>query len=378
MAATRATTPTARARALEETPSTRHRTAPRRQVDRCNSLRYFCYMPTSTNTPADFGFLGPDSVTWRLFSHPSSFTIGFLRTVVVEMFDPFLLASVSDTGAVEERTSSRYDRTLQYVATAAFADSERAVRAADVLYRIHERVRGIEPVSGLPFEANDPDRQLWIHLTQWQSILLCYELVGPGRLSAADDARYWAEGRIVAELQTIDPATVPASRDEMRAYYERVRPRLAITEDTRRIVRHLLAAPGSFGLPGSRATAPVVRAATVATLPRWLQQLAGIDQPTVVGAAALAATKAALRALERDEHRVLEMLSELSPGAHEVFAPRILRVDPVDAVVRTPAEAFATAGLIAPRQRYLDDADHAPDAPSAPRDAGVDQLLALS
>lgn len=88
---------------------------------------------TPPSPPADYGFFGPDSVTWKVFSYPTSFTVGFQRTVVSEMFEPFLLASVHDTGAVTNRPRLRYDRTLQYVSTVAFADSATAIRAADVL-----------------------------------------------------------------------------------------------------------------------------------------------------------------------------------------------------------------------------------------------------
>lgn len=333
---------------------------------------------THAPVPVDDGFLGPDSVAWRVFRHPSSFTVGFLRTVVTEMFDPFLLASVADTGATETRTRSRYARTLEYVATAAFADSQRAVHAADVLYRIHDHIRGTEPISGLPFDANDPDQQLWIHLTQWHSVLLCYELVGPGPLPAADEARYWHEGRVLAELQTIDPDAVPRDRAEMRDYYRRIRPRLAVTEDTQRIVTNLLDAPGTFAARGNAIAGPVVRAATIATLPGWLRHLAGLRQSAAVGAAALRTAKVALRALDRDPERGLSILAELSPGAYEVVAPRAREVAPVEAAVRTPAEAFATAGLVPPRQRFLASGDRTPEHDEAPRDRGPEALVELA
>jgi uncharacterized protein (DUF2236 family) len=76
----------------------------------------------------DYGFFGPDSVTWKVFSYPTSLTVGFQRTVVVEMYEPFLLASVVDTQAVMQRPALRYDRTLQYMATIAFHDSRSVLR----------------------------------------------------------------------------------------------------------------------------------------------------------------------------------------------------------------------------------------------------------
>ena len=33
----------------------------------------------------DYGFFGPDSVTWKVWSYPTSFAIGFSRAVTVEV-----------------------------------------------------------------------------------------------------------------------------------------------------------------------------------------------------------------------------------------------------------------------------------------------------
>src|SRR5664279_4067953 len=158
---------------------------------------------------ADYGFFGPDSVTWKVFAYPTSMTVGFQRTVTTQMFEPFLMASVNDTNAVMQRPAARFDRTLQYVATIAFGDTASVLKASDVLVRIHSRIVGKEPISGGIYDANDPQTQLWIHLTQWHSVLYCYEKFGPGPLSPSDEERYWAECAIAAEFQTIDPADVP-------------------------------------------------------------------------------------------------------------------------------------------------------------------------
>ncbi|MCG8613954.1 MAG: DUF2236 domain-containing protein, partial [Pseudomonadales bacterium] len=227
----------------------------------------------------DYGFFGPDSVVWKVFQYPSSFTVGFQRTVVTEMFEPFLLASVSDTEAVLKRPAVRYDRTLQYVSTVAFADSGTVVKAADILMRIHSRIRGKEPISGGFYDANDPEAQLWIHLTQWHSVLLTYEIFGPGKLSEEEENQYWRECRRAAEFQTIDPETVPSNRAEMRAYYARMRPRMAATESTQETVKHLLDASASLledvpqlVKPFRPALRYLFRTSTIATLPKWMRR----------------------------------------------------------------------------------------------------------
>ncbi|WP_366914462.1 oxygenase MpaB family protein [Nocardia sp.] len=69
------------------------------------------------------------------------------------------------------------------MATIVFHDSRSVLKASDTLVKIHKHVVGTEPISGLPYDANDPAAQLWIHLTAWHSVLYTYEKFGPGRCS---------------------------------------------------------------------------------------------------------------------------------------------------------------------------------------------------
>ena len=153
----------------------------------------------------DYGFFGPDSVTWKVWSYPTSLTIGFQRSVVIEELDPALVAAVDKTHEIYKRPRTRYDRTLRYFAMVAFGDSASTVKAADVLVKIHSKAVGTDEVTGIRYDANDPASQLWIHLTAWHSILVAYEKYGPGKLSAEEEERYWAECALAAELQTCDP-----------------------------------------------------------------------------------------------------------------------------------------------------------------------------
>ena len=336
----------------------------------------------------DYGFFGPDSVTWKVFRYPTSFMVGFQRTVVTEMFEPFLLASVSDTGAVKDRPAARYDRTLQYVATVAFADSETVVKSSSILVNIHSHIRGIEPISGGYYDANDPEAQLWIHLTQWHSVLLAYETFGPGKLSPKEEAQYWAECKRAAAFQTIDPETVPSNREEMRAYYARMRPRMAATETTQETVEHLLNA-SAFLLDGVpkyfRPFAPgaklLFRTATVATLPRWMRKLGGIRQNALTDAAAIFAMRAMVRtmALMPDAY-LLELIRWISPGAAKIVAPIALDIAPMQAHTVTPGEAWKKAGKLPPAEQHrqhLLKRSQIPPA-KAPKDPGVAKLRKLA
>ena len=228
----------------------------------------------------DYGLFGPDSPSWKVWASPTSL-IGFQRAVVLEHFDPYLAAAVADSGGIYTDPSGRLDRTLAYFLTVAVADGRTASACPMRVMRIHARAKGIEPITGSRYSANNPEAQLWIHVTGWHSVLKCYERYGPGPLSAAEEKRYWAESRIAAELQTCKPADVPASRDEVRQYFADVRGRLCTSEHADRAMHYLLYTPRDRGVrlwAGSRVLAPAAIAtlpsgcatwATSASRPRW-------------------------------------------------------------------------------------------------------------
>jgi uncharacterized protein (DUF2236 family) len=305
----------------------------------------------------DNGFFGPGSVTWRVWSYPTSVVLGFLRAVVIEELDPFLVASVAHSGQVKQRTQLRYDRTMQYFATVKFGDAQSVLKAAETLTKIHGRSVGPEPISGGQFDANDPDSQLWIHLTAWHSILYTYEVFGPGKLSAADEAQYWRECAVAAHFQTIDPATVPLTREGVAAYFEAYRPRLVGSDVAQDMMNFLLdsttrfldgVVPTVVGTPISA----VIRRAVIATFPAWMRELSGLEQSRAVDVAVTAQTKVVVRSIALNRRAQLAVLAQFSPLTVPIVAPVLLRVPATSPKVWTPAEAYAHFGMPTPREQY--------------------------
>ena len=153
----------------------------------------------------DYGFFGPDSPSWKVWASPTAL-IGFQRAVVLEHFDPFLAAAVADSAGIYTDPSGRLDRTLAYFLTVAVADGRTAIEVSDALMRIHARAKGIEPITGSRYSANNPDAQLWIHITGWHSVLKCYEQYGPGRCRRR---RNRGSGRSRASPPNCRPASPP-------------------------------------------------------------------------------------------------------------------------------------------------------------------------
>jgi uncharacterized protein (DUF2236 family) len=308
----------------------------------------------------DYGFFGPDSVTWRVWSYPTSLTVGFQRAVVIEELDPALVASVDGTQAIFDRPRTRYDRTLRYFALVAFGDSRATSTAADVLVKVHSKGIGTDPVTGIRYDANDPHSQLWIHLTAWHSILYAYERYGPGKLTPVEEAQYWEECAVAAELQTCSPDDVPRTRAGVVDYFEQMRPQLLGSDLARHAMDHLLDA--SVMLPPTpRALAPVswavstvLRIGTIATMPRWMRELSGISQSRALDVLVRPVLRVAFALANANRRVKLALLTFLSPMTRSVVAPVVFGVPPEHPVVRTPAEARALHGFDRPADAHHD------------------------
>lgn len=285
----------------------------------------------------DWGLFGPASPTWKVWSSPTAL-IAFQRSVIVETFDPFLAAAVHQQNGVRYNATRRFDRTIQYFLTVACGDSRAAIEASEILMRVHAKAQGIEPVSGLPYSANDALSQLWIHVTGWQSNLLCYERFGGGRLTPAEEQRYWAECAIAAELQTCKPSDVPRSRAEVRDYYAAMRPRLALSESARVLIHYFLRSDRAIAGTGLWAGSHLMSRATLATIPRWMRRLAGIDQPAWMDAAVVPAARAAVYAAHQPALTRLALRS-LAPSALPVMEQVLRKERPVNDEVLSPAQA---------------------------------------
>jgi uncharacterized protein (DUF2236 family) len=306
----------------------------------------------------DNGFFGPGSVTWKVWTYPSSLTVGFQRAVVVEELDPALIAAVDATGAVRYRPRTRYDRTLRYFAMISLGDTRSAIKASEVLVKVHSKAVGTEPLSGNPYDANDPHSQLWIHLTAWHSILYAYEVYGPGRLSAEEEAQYWEECAVAAELQTCDPADVPRSREGIREYFEQMRPKLAGSEAAQSMMDHLLS--GGVMLPEiplplrpfTWVATRVTRAATIATMPHWMRKMGGLRQSRLLDALVRPAMQISFRVSRLSPRLQILGLRVLSPSTVPIAAPVLLGIEATSPETLTPAQARERYGVLPPREEY--------------------------
>ena len=223
--------------------------------------------------PADDGFFGPESVTWRLHADLSTPVSG-LRSLLLQALHPLAMAGVDQHSQWRADPAGRYASTAAYVITTTYGDRASARAAADRVRKIHEWVRGVDPVTGRHYEAGDPDLLIWVHAALVDSGLAAADLYGT-RLSAADRDAYVAEMTAAAELVGVPPGRAPASASELDAYFTAVRPELTASPGAASVAEYLIGMPDVE--PELADLWRDLAAASVASLPGWARQLYGLD-----------------------------------------------------------------------------------------------------
>ena len=224
-----------------------------------------------TADPADDGFFGPGSVTWRLHADLSAPVSG-LRSLLLQALHPLAMAGVDQHSQWRDDPAARFASTAAYVLTTTYGDRAAARAAADRVKKIHEYVHGTDPVTGRPYAAGDPDLLIWVHAAQVDSGLAAARLYG-GSFSDADRDRYVAEMTAAAELVGIPPGRAPGCVAELDAYFTAVRPELTLSPAAADTAAYLTAMPAIE--PDLADIWQVVAAASVSSLPDWARDLYG-------------------------------------------------------------------------------------------------------
>jgi uncharacterized protein (DUF2236 family) len=251
-------------------------------------------------TVTDRGLFGPDSVTWRVHSNPTSALVGGLRALLIQSLHPLAMAGVAEHSDYRRRPLGRLQRTAEYVATTTFGTLEQAEAAAARVRRVHRRVHGTDPVTGRPYSAEDPETQAWIHTVEVHSFLAAHRVYGAGRLTRAEEDRYFAENVRVAALLGTPPGAVPASVEEARAFFARMRPGLCVSDAARDAISFVAEPPLTPEMAPYWVPLRILGRAAVALVPRDLRRLAGLDAGLPGNAAAYVEVQAARGARPAD------------------------------------------------------------------------------
>jgi uncharacterized protein (DUF2236 family) len=237
-----------------------------------SAAAYACAVP---DQPEDDGYFGPASVTWRVSADLSAPVAG-LRSLLMQALHPLAMAGVDQHSGWRRDPVGRLAATSAYTATVTYGDRASADRAAQRVRVIHERVRGVDAVTGLPYAAGDPALLVWVHAALVDSALAASDLFGTP-LAEADGDRYVAEMTVAATLLGVPREMVPSTVAALARYIADTRPELRWTPAAAESMSYLLDPPGL-----DEEIAELwqdIRDAAVAALPGWARDMYGYPAP---------------------------------------------------------------------------------------------------
>lgn len=270
---------------------------------------------------ADPGLFGPTSVTWQVHGDPMMWIAG-VRALYLQALHPRTVRGVLQNSDFRDDAWGRLMRTADFVGTTTYGTTEAAEKAGGRIRKIHSMLQATDPATGERYPVDEPELLLWVHCAEIDSYVHVLRRSGYPLTDTAAD-RYIDEHRAAARLVGLDPAGVPASRDELAAYFETMRPELAAGPEAREVDDFLRYPPTHWLLLPARAVLwRRVAHLAYASLPPYAHDLYGrtVPSPDVV-TAELRAMGALLRCVPARVRwhlppgHIIRAMSRLGPGS---------------------------------------------------------------
>ncbi|WP_329320660.1 oxygenase MpaB family protein [Streptomyces sp. NBC_01262] len=273
---------------------------------------------------ADPGLFGPDSVTWQMHGDPMMWIAG-VRALYLQALHPRAVRGVLQNSDIRKDAWGRLLRTANFVGTITYGSTLEAERAAAKVRAIHRRLTATDPETGERYAVDEPELLLWVHCAEIDSYLDTGRRSGFPLTDAQADA-YVDEQRTAARLVGLDPVEhgIPADREQLAAYFEKVRPELAATDEAFEVFAFLQAPPVPWALvPFRYVVWQRATALAYAALPPFAQAMYGRPAPPVETATRrLRTTGRALRVVpgylrwQLPPGHIPKAVGRLGPGTH--------------------------------------------------------------
>jgi uncharacterized protein (DUF2236 family) len=170
--------------------------------------------------PGAPALLHPGSVAWRVYKNQIALAVGGVAAVLMEFADPRIRSGVWDHSIYRFDPIGRSQRTGYAAMIGVYGPADAARRVIAGVGRMHAKVAGETP-GGIAYKATDPELLDWVSATAGYGFLTAYDrFVSP--VSAADQARFFAEGAPVAALYGVQ--NKPTSLGDFAAMMEALAP----------------------------------------------------------------------------------------------------------------------------------------------------------
>jgi uncharacterized protein (DUF2236 family) len=228
-------------------------------------------------TPGDPGIGGgPGSISWEINGDLASLIVGGTGAIIMEILHPSVMAGVFTQSSYRTEPLRRARSTLGYVLRTTFGNTRAATDVINRVKQIHRHVGGTR-ADGVAYQALDPALIAWVHTCIPWGVMRAYETYNRP-LTVAEKNRYLTEQAVIGRMGGAD--WVPETVDDLDAYVERMRPLMAMNEQTVEFIGFLAGRVGDQGLGArERYDRWVGIRASMGLMPEWARRMTGSYVP---------------------------------------------------------------------------------------------------
>lgn len=186
------------------------------------------------------------------------------RAILLQLANPGVGRGVAEHSDFASRPLDRLVRTLQYVYTVVYGSPEQVQAVVRSVSRAHAPVRSAQTDGRHSYSAFDPQLQLWVAATLYDSAIDMYERIR-GPLDDRSAEQIYQDYAVLGTALQVPHELWPADRTAFREYWSRQLDTLSTDATTRRVARALL--HPTAGPVWLRAAMPAARLVTAGLLP---------------------------------------------------------------------------------------------------------------
>lgn len=214
--------------------------------------------------------LGPGAVAWKVFDNPCVFVVGILREAILLTLHLPFAAAAHDHDRVHEDPVLRFRTIARYAYSVVYGTKDDAGRVSGFVRRRHGEVRGSEPLSGQPYQANADYELALTQVLLNESWIAAYEAID-GPLRDAERDQFVREMQLAGALLGIRPHHLPATWAQNVAFLADARSTWAAGQYAREILKPF--ADGTYPADSVIGALPAYQRRPIAVLVRALTDI---------------------------------------------------------------------------------------------------------
>jgi uncharacterized protein (DUF2236 family) len=186
------------------------------------------------------------------------------RAILLQLAHPAVGRGVARHSDFHSRPLDRLNSTMTYAYAVVYGTADEVRYVRRLVNRAHGPVRGSADDSGPAYSAFDPELQLWVAATLYDTAVTVYERV-LGPIDEASAEQIYQDYAVIGTALQVPEELWPANRAAFSTYWTAMLERLEVTDEAIRVANELLHPVA--GPRWLRPVMPLARLTTAGLLP---------------------------------------------------------------------------------------------------------------